>query len=204
VLVVDHEDSFVHTLADYFRQWGADTRVVRQPAFAAALGEFTPDLVVLSPGPGVPADFHVAETLSAALDAGAAVFGICLGLQGMAEHFGGSLALGTPAHGKPAEVSVLGGTLFDGLPRKFRAGRYHSLHAERATLPACLVVTAELEDGMVMALEHRTLPAAAVQFHPESLLSLNDGVGLRLIGNVLAGLAVQESVSPPPSRLARS
>jgi anthranilate synthase len=188
VLVVDHEDSFVHTLADYFRQWGADTRVVRQPAARAALAEFAPDLVVLSPGPGRPKDFHVADTLGAALENGAAVFGICLGLQGMAEHFGGALALGTPAHGKPAEVRVVGGRLFDGLPQRFRAGRYHSLHAERATLPACLEVTAELDDGMIMALEHRTLPVAAVQFHPESLLSLGDGVGMALVGNVLKSL----------------
>jgi anthranilate synthase len=140
---------------------------------------------VLSPGPGRPKDFHVADTLEAALDAGAAVFGICLGLQGMAEHFGAELALGTPAHGKPAHIRVLGGRLFAGLPASFRAGRYHSLHADRTTLPACLEVTAELDDGMVMALEHRTLPVAAVQFHPESLLSLDGGVGLALIGNVL-------------------
>lgn len=185
VLVVDHEDSFVHTLADYFRQWGAEVRVVRQPAARAALAAFAPELVVLSPGPGRPKDFHVADTLAAALEHGAAVFGICLGLQGMAEHFGGTLSLGTPAHGKPADIHVLGGRLFTGLPAHFRAGRYHSLHAERATLPACLEVTAELEDGMVMALEHKTLPVAAVQFHPESLLSLGDGIGLALIGNVL-------------------
>ncbi|MGE5517099.1 MAG: anthranilate synthase component I [Bacteroidota bacterium] len=186
VLVVDHEDSFVHTLADYFRQWGADTRVVRQPAARAALAEFAPDLVVLSPGPGRPKDFAVADTLAAALEAGAAVFGICLGLQGMAEHFGGTLSLGTPAHGKPADIRVIGGRLFAGLPPRFRAGRYHSLHADRTTLPACLEVTAELEDGMVMALEHKTLPVAAVQFHPESLLSLGDGIGLKLVGNVLS------------------
>ncbi|HLO77296.1 MAG TPA: anthranilate synthase component I, partial [Magnetospirillum sp.] len=198
VLVVDHEDSFVHTLADYFRQWGAETRVVRQPAARTALAEFRPDLVVLSPGPGRPADFHLSDTLAAALDHGAAVFGICLGLQGMAEHFGGTLALGTPAHGKPAEIAVRGGRLFAGLPTRFRAGRYHSLHADRTTLPACLEVTAELADGMIMALEHRTLPVAGVQFHPESLLSLDDGVGLALIGNVLGGLARQ-----PPAFMAR-
>lgn len=188
VLLVDHEDSFVHTLADYFRQWGAEIRVVRQPAARAIMAEFAPDLVVLSPGPGRPKDFHVADTLAAALDHGAAVFGICLGLQGMAEHFGGTLSLGTPAHGKPAAIRVRGGRLFTGLPASFRAGRYHSLHADRTTLPACLEITAELEDGMVMALEHRTLPVAAVQFHPESLLSLDEGVGLALIGNVLERL----------------
>lgn len=188
VLVVDHEDSFVHTLADYFRQWGAETRVVRQPMARAAMAEFCPDLVVLSPGPGRPKDFRVDDTLAAALDHGAAVFGICLGLQGMVEFFGGELALGTPAHGRPATIRVLGGRLLDGLPTEFRGGRYHSLHARRDTLPPCLDVTAELENGMVMAIEHRTLPVAAVQFHPESLLTLEGGLGLTLVGNVLERL----------------
>lgn len=188
VLVIDHEDSFVHTLADYFRQLGAETRVVRQPAARSALTAFAPDLVVLSPGPGRPEDFRVSDSLDAALDHGAAVFGICLGMQGMAEHFGGSLSLGEPAHGKPAEVTVTGGRLFAGLPASFRAGRYHSLHAERATLPACLEITAQLADGMIMALEHRSLPVAGVQFHPESLLTLENGLGLALIGNVLERL----------------
>ena len=189
VLVIDHEDSFVHTLADYFRQFGAETRVVRQPAARAAITAFAPDLVVLSPGPGRPQDFHLSDTIQAALDHGAALFGICLGLQGMVEHFGGRLNLGVPAHGQPAEIKVLGGTLFAGLPASFRAGRYHSLHADRASLPACLEVTAELaEDGMVMAVEHRALALAAVQFHPESLLTLGDGNGLALIGNVLERL----------------
>lgn len=188
VLLVDHEDSFVHTLADYFRQWGAQVRVVRQPAARATLADFAPDLVVLSPGPGRPKDFHLSDTLGAALEAGAAVFGICLGLQGMAEHFGGALSLGAPAHGKPADIRVLGGRLFAGLPASFRAGRYHSLHADRRTLPACLEVTAELDNGMVMAVEHRALPVAGVQFHPESLLTLGGGIGLTLIGNVLERL----------------
>jgi len=205
VLVVDHEDSFVHTLADYFRQWGAEIRVVRQPAARAAMAEFTPDLVVLSPGPGRPGDFAVSDTIGAALEQGCAVFGICLGLQGITEHFDGELALGTPAHGQPADIRVLGGRLLAGLPATFQAGRYHSLHARRDTLPACLEVTAELvaaaerEDPMVMALEHRTLPVAGVQFHPESLLSLADGVGLQLVGNVLDRLpspARREKVAP--------
>ncbi len=191
VLVVDHEDSFVHTLADYFRQCGAETQVVRQPAARAALAGFAPDLVVLSPGPGRPKDFHLGDTIGAALDHGAAVFGICLGLQGMVEYFGGRLALGTPAHGRPAHIRVLGWRVLAGLPERFRAGRYHSLHADRATLPACLEVTAELDDGMVMALEHRTLPVAGVQFHPESLLTMGGSVGLALIANVLERLRRQ-------------
>ena len=103
----------------------------------------------------------------------------------MTEYFGGRLALGNPAHGRPAHIRVLGGRVLAGLPERFRAGRYHSLHADRATLPACLEVTADLDDGMVMALEHRTLPVAGVQFHPESLLTMGGSVGLALIANVL-------------------
>ena len=118
------------------------------------------------------------------------MFGVCLGLQGMVEHFGGELGvLDYPMHGKPSRVRVLGGRLFDGLPKEFSAGRYHSLFAQRATLPEALAVTAESEDGVVMAIEHATLPLAAVQFHPESIMSLDDEVGLRLLHNVVSRLA---------------
>jgi anthranilate synthase len=144
---------------------------------------------VLSPGPGRPEDFDVAGTLRTALNLNLPIFGVCLGLQGIAEFFGGSLdQLDYPMHGKPSQIRVLGGRLFQGLPDRLTVGRYHSLHARRANLPADLVVTAESEDGTIMALEHRSLPVAAVQFHPESILSLVDGNGLRLIENAVAVL----------------
>lgn len=194
VLVVDHEDSFVHTLADYLRQLGAETRVVRQAAAALALRDFAPDLVVLSPGPGRPEDFHLSDTIGRALDHGAAIFGVCLGLQGIAEYFGGSLDIGPAMHGKPARIHVRGGRILDGLPRTFQAGRYHSLHARRDTLPHCLEIAADLEDGTIMALEHRTLPVAGVQFHPESLLTLADQTGLTLLSHVLECLIPQSRI----------
>jgi anthranilate synthase len=126
-----------------------------------------PDLVVLSPGPGRPEDFDLSGTIRMALERGLPVFGVCLGLQGIAEFFGGNLGrLDYPMHGKPSTVRVLGGVLFNGLPDRLRVGRYHSLYARRDTLPAELAVTAESEDGVVMALEHRSLPVAAVQFIP--------------------------------------
>ncbi|TWA83263.1 anthranilate synthase component I [Azospirillum brasilense] len=190
VLLVDHDDSFVHTLADYLRQTGAVVTTLRHSHARAALAEQRPDLVVLSPGPGRPADFDVAGTIDAALALGLPVFGVCLGLQGMVERFGGALdVLPEPVHGKAAEVRVLGGALFAGLPERLTVGRYHSLVARRDRLPADLTVTAETADGLVMAVEHRRLPLAAVQFHPESILSLDGGAGLALLGNVMDRLA---------------
>ncbi len=190
VLLVDHEDSFVHTLANYFRQTGAQVVTLRSGFAPSAFDETSPDLVVLSPGPGSPSDFGVSKTIASALERKLPVFGVCLGLQGMVEHFGGKLGvLDYPVHGKPSQIRVLGGALFEGLPQTFRAGRYHSLYALRDFLPEVLEVTAESDDGVIMAVEHRALPLGAVQFHPESLLTLDANVGLELLRNVMTKLA---------------
>src|SRR5581483_3150155 len=151
--------------------------------------ELRPDLVVLSPGPGRPSDFDVSRTISLCLERRLPLFGVCLGLQGIVEHFGGQLAvLDEPVHGKPSTIVVKGGQLFEGLPDTFEAGRYHSLYAVRETLPRELEATAETPDGVIMAVEHRQLPVAAVQFHPESILTLSGEVGLQLVRNVVARL----------------
>jgi len=191
VLLVDHMDSFVHTLANYLRQTGAEV-VTRRAGFPVSeIAEAAPDLVVLSPGPGRPDDFAVADTVRATLAAGIPLFGVCLGLQGIVEYFGGELGqLATPMHGKPSSIRVRGGRLLGGLPQEFRAGRYHSLFARRSDIPSDLVVTAEsLDDDIVMAVEHAELPVAAVQFHPESIMSLDDNVGLDLVRNAVTRLA---------------
>ncbi len=190
ILLVDHQDSFVHTLANYLRQTGAEVVTLRAGFPPEELDALRPDLVVLSPGPGTPSDFDVSGTLSAAITRNLPVFGVCLGLQGMVEHFGGELdVLSYPMHGKASCIRVLGGRIFAGLPGEFTAARYHSLFAVREKLPATLKVTAESDDGVIMALEHVSLPLAAVQFHPESILTLGDDIGLRLIRNIVACLS---------------
>jgi anthranilate synthase len=190
VLLVDHQDSFVHTLANYLRQTGAEVITLRAGFPESVLDELAPHLVVLSPGPGTPGDFEVPKTVAALARRGLPTFGVCLGLQGIVEHFGGTLGvLDYPMHGKTSRITSHGGRLFEGLPREFRAGRYHSLFALRDTLPPVLVPTATSDDGVVMAVEHATLPVAAVQFHPESIMSLDDEVGLRLLRNVVARFA---------------
>ncbi|HAF68330.1 MAG TPA: anthranilate synthase component I, partial [Acidimicrobiaceae bacterium] len=146
-----------------------------------------PDLLVLSPGPGTPSDFQISDTIEAALALEIPIFGVCLGLQAVVEFFGGTLSqLTTPMHGKSSSVQVLGGRLFEGLPSEFRAGRYHSLYAGEETIPDALEVTAvSADDGVVMAVEHKSLPIKAVQFHPESIMSFDDEVGLRLMRNAV-------------------
>jgi anthranilate synthase len=188
ILLVDHQDSFVHTLANYLRQTGAEVVTLRAGFSRSELPALQPDLVVLSPGPGSPKDFDVSGTIASALAIRAPIFGVCLGLQGMVEYFGGQLReLAYPVHGRASRIHVLDGAIFEGLPREFSAGRYHSLYAVRESLPPVLRVTAESDDGVIMAIEHRSLPLAAVQFHPESILSAKDDIGLQLIRNVVAG-----------------
>jgi len=184
VLLIDHDDSFVHMLADYFRQVGAEVTVVRYVHALNMLKQKTWDLLVLSPGPGRPEDFGIKKTIDAALEKKLPVFGVCLGVQAIGEYFGGELGqLTHPAHGRPSRVQVRGGRLMRNLPNEIVIGRYHSLFVERDSMPDVLSVTASTEDGVAMALEHKNLPVAGVQFHPESLMSLGNEVGLKIVEN---------------------
>jgi anthranilate synthase len=189
VLLIDHEDSFVHTLAGYIRTTGAEVTTLRHDFARARLREgVRPDLAVLSPGPGRPQDFATRETLDLLLDRGIPVFGVCLGLQAIVEYFGGSLAvLEQPMHGKPSVVRTLPGRLLQGLPERFPVGRYHSLYAVRQRLPPVLSVVAETEeDRVIMAIEHKALAIAAVQFHPESVMTAAGEIGMPIIAAALA------------------
>ena len=183
VLLVDNYDSFTYNLAQAFQSLGAEVIVLRadDPALETAL-ESRPDRVVISPGPGRP---EVAGRSPALVrDAptrGIPTLGVCLGLQCAAVAFGASVVRAPePRHGKTSLVSHDGKGLFLGIPQQTEATRYHSLMVDESTLPADLIVTARADDGVVMGLRHMTLPLEAVQFHPESVLTVD---GLRMLEN---------------------
>jgi len=193
VLVIDNYDSFVYTLNGYLRELGAETEVVRNDDIAVAdiparLAEY--DAVLVSPGPGKPADAGVSiPVVEQALATGQPLLGVCLGHQAIAEAFGGVVTNAEELmHGKTSQVAHDDSTLFDGVPQPFTATRYHSLAVVDGTLPDTLVVTARTPGGVIMALQHSDAPIYGVQFHPESVLT--EG-GYRMLGNWLevAGLA---------------
>ena len=189
LLLVDNEDCFIHTLANYTRQTGAQVMTYRSGFPLELIEQVKPSLILVSPGPGRPEDFGVPALIRHAAHLGVPVFGVCLGLQGMVEAFGGELGvLDYPMHGKSSMIRNHGLGVFAGLPEEFRVGRYHSLYAIREKLPGVLEITAESEDGIIMGVRHRELPMEAVQFHPESILSLDNNCGLRLMENVVRRL----------------
>jgi para-aminobenzoate synthetase component II len=193
VLVIDNYDSFVYTLNGYLRELGAQTDVVRNDDIAredlpARLAEY--DAVLISPGPGKPADAGVSvPVVEQALSTGQPLLGVCLGHQAIAEAFGGVVTNAEELmHGKTSQVAHDDSTLFEGVPQPFTATRYHSLAVVDGTLPSELVVTARTPGGVIMALQHTEAPIYGVQFHPESVLT--EG-GYRMLGNWLevTGLA---------------
>lgn len=191
VLVVDNHDSFVHTLVGYLHELGAATTMVEADAVAdaaTALDGYAG--VLVSPGPGTPADAGASiAVVRAAGTRAVPLLGVCLGHQALAEAFGATVGHAPELlHGITSAVHHDGSALYAGLPDPFDATRYHSLAVERDTLPAELLVTAETGTGVVMGLAHRELPLWGVQFHPESVLS--EG-GYRLLGNWLARVGVE-------------
>ncbi|KAL7439764.1 hypothetical protein ACHAXM_006828 [Skeletonema potamos] len=204
IILVDHEDSFVHTLGNYLRQTGANVMTLRSgPSALKSIQKLVdegkkPDMVVLSPGPGNPTDFKLSDTISLLEKNQIAGFGVCLGLQGMVEHFGGELGvLGYPMHGKQTPVTLTeqgkdNHSIFNGLPDSFQVARYHSLHGLSDKIPSCLDVTALTDDGIVMGIQHKTLPFAAVQFHPESILT-SPVHGMTILTNALSFLSSESN-----------
>ena len=188
VLLIDHDDSFVHTLGSYLREAGGDVETYR---YTAAADKITTDLdlLVLSPGPGKPTDFNISAAIEKALNLGLPIFGVCLGLQALVEYFGGSLnILDEPRHGVSNTVNHNANGLFNELPQEIRVGRYHSLYANPEALPDCLEATAHSEDGIIMGITHKELPISAVQFHPESIMTSENNAGKIMMRNLFTGL----------------
>jgi para-aminobenzoate synthetase component II len=192
ILVVDNYDSFVYTIVGYLGQLGARCEVVRNDEITPAdAGSY--DGVLLSPGPGAPKDAGVCpEMVRHCAEAGQPMLGVCLGHQALGEVFGATVTHASELmHGKTSQVLHSGAGVLDGLPSPFTATRYHSLAVVAATVPAELEVTAHTEGGVVMGLQHRSLPLFGVQFHPESVLT--EG-GHRLLANWLAACGDEGAV----------
>lgn len=191
VLLIDYRDSFVHNLASYLRELGSEVQTYRDGFPLEVLQELQPDLVFLSPGPGLPSDFGMKEVIAFCIEQNIPLFGVCLGHQGIGSYFGAKLKqFKTPEHGKPCLVTHFGDPIFEGIASPFEAGRYHSIYVD--DLPKDLInIASAPKDGenILMALRHRELQIASVQFHPESLLSLKQHVGHRLLANVLKKIA---------------
>lgn len=195
VLVIDNYDSFVYTLDGYLQQLGAETEVVRNDAVrveevAERIAAY--DAVLLSPGPGAPADAGVSiPIVHAAIAAGSPLLGVCLGHQAIAEALGATVTHADELmHGKTSEVRHDGSPFYDGVPQPFRATRYHSLAVVDSTVPDELEVTSRTEGGVIMGLRHRSAPVYGVQFHPESVMT--EG-GYRMLGNWLASAGLADA-----------
>ena len=185
LLLIDNYDSFTYNLVHYLGELGADVVVRRNDALDTQEAmAMRPDAIMLSPGPCDPAQAGICLSLvHAAAEAKIPLMGVCLGHQAIGEAFGGNVVrCHEIVHGKMGAMQHTGKGLFAGLPSPFDATRYHSLIVERATLPDCLEITAELDDGTIMGLQHKTLPIHGVQFHPESIKSEH---GHKLLNNFL-------------------
>ena len=185
VVVIDNYDSFVYILVQYLGELGADLHVHRHDDLTVdELASSNPDAILISPGPGTPDDAGISLDVIEQLGPTTPILGVCLGHQCIGQAFGGRVVRAeAPMHGKLSQVEHDGAGVFKGLPSPFEATRYHSLVLERDSLPDCLEVSAETEDGVVMGVRHRELPIHGVQFHPESIASEH---GHALLRNFLA------------------
>jgi len=185
LLLIDNYDSFTYNLVHYVGELGAETRVYRNDAIDVAQAmALRPAGILLSPGPCDPDQAGICLPLTlAAAEAGIPLLGVCLGHQAIGQAFGGRVIRHSEiVHGKMGQIRHTAQGVFSGLPSPFEATRYHSLVVERASLPDCLEVTADLADGTIMGLQHRALPIHGVQFHPESIASQH---GHKLLKNFL-------------------
>jgi anthranilate synthase/aminodeoxychorismate synthase-like glutamine amidotransferase len=190
ILMIDNFDSFTYNLVQYFGELGAEVKVARNDALSLQdVERMAPAQIVISPGPCTPNEAGISLAAIRHFAGMIPILGVCLGHQAIGQAFGGKvIKAGRVMHGKVSSVRHDGKGVFSGLPDGFTATRYHSLAVERASLPACLEVTAESEEGEIMGLRHRTLPVEGVQFHPEALLTEHGHAMLRnFMGSTTAG-----------------
>ena len=173
VLVIDNYDSFTYNLVQYFGELGADPVVKRNDAITPGeIETLRPQRIVISPGPGSPADAGISMEVIRQMGKSTPILGVCLGHQCLAEVYGGRVVRAERLmHGKTSPIRHGGKGVFAGLPNPFEATRYHSLIVEKSSVPACLQITADTAEGEIMGLQHREFPVHGVQFHPESILS---------------------------------
>src|SRR3990167_2639389 len=187
LLIIDNYDSFTYNLVQYLGELGQEMEVYRNDKIGIEEIEYlSPEMIVISPGPCTPKEAGISVELIEAFAGKIPILGVCRGHQSSAEAFGGEVVRNYRLmHGKTSMIRHDGKTIFAGLPNPFEATRYHSLIVRRETLPACLEISAETEDGVIMGLRHREYPVEGVQFHPESILTIQ---GKALLRNFL-GLA---------------
>ena len=184
VLVIDNYDSFTYNLVQYLGELGQELHVVRNDALTVEdIEALKPERIVISPGPCTPREAGVSVPTIRRIAGRVPILGVCLGHQSIGEAFGGEVVRAERLmHGKTSMIRHDGRTIFHGLPNPFEATRYHSLIVRRESLPECLEISAETDEGEIMGVRHRTLPVEGVQFHPESILT---GPGKDLLRNFL-------------------
>lgn len=184
ILIIDNYDSFTYNLVQFLGELGAGMDVHRNDAITIdEIAEATPTHIVISPGPCTPAEAGISNEVVRTFAGKIPILGVCLGHQCIAEVFGGRIVRGSyPVHGKTSQIHHDGRDIFSGLANPFTATRYHSLIAERSSLPAALEVCAWTDDDVVMGIRHRDMPVFGVQFHPESVLTAE---GKRLLANFM-------------------
>lgn len=194
LLIIDNYDSFTFNLVHYFQELGAETRVVRNDAMSAAEAISSGAAgIVISPGPGRPADAGICPELIKTIPADLPLLGVCLGHQGIGEAFGGKIVQAKSImHGKTSAITHDGSGVFAGLPSPFEVTRYHSLAVDEVSLSDEIVVNARTEDGEIMGLRHRERPIHGVQFHPESIASQ---YGHEVLANFLSLCGVRPKVA---------